>query len=527
MVFFVVGLVLCLFLFGPSLAAGLNSAGEVPAIAPPTATSGPATNPIVLENARPGTDSWQIPAGREATTQIQAYADATSVSPGKKLTFYVSTQQAATPYTIDIYRLGWYAGTGARLMTQVQGQVGQAQGYYNAITRGLVACSSCLSDPLTGLLEARWQPSYALAIPSDWTTGIYLAKFSDSRGWQTYVPFNVLGNFNSLYVAVTPDTTYAAYNDWGGTSLYVSNITTLSQAGEKPKGTKVSFDRPYADEAGSSQVLVFELPVIRWIERQGYDLSYVSDLDLQQDTEQLLRHKAYLSLGHDEYWTKEMRDGVEKARDRGVGLAFLGANTAYWQIRFEPSSKGVANRTVVCYKVESDKKDLQRDPFFGVDNTRVTSQWRDPVVNRPENALAGIMYSDLTHKRLGFPWKAAQPDPMLFKDTGLVANQEYGCGLVGYEWDRVFDNGATPKGLRIIGTSPIKNDTDVNDVSHTSYYIASSGAMVFATGSIYWTTALDTYRLHEDKTCGSKNTAVPALQALMTNVMASLVVSHH
>jgi len=525
MVFFVVGLVLCLFLFGPSLAAGLNNA-QVPDGVLATATRGP-VNPIILENAQLGTAGWQIPPGHDATTQIQAYADATSVSPEKKLTFYVSTQQAGTPYTIDIYRLGWYAGAGGRLMTQVEGQVGQAQGYYDADNHHLVACSSCLSDPRTQLLEARWQPSYTLAVPANWTTGIYLAKFSDSHGWQTYVPFDVLGNFNSLYLAVTPDTTYAAYNDWGGNSLYDSDNGTLGETSVKPRGTKVSFDRPYTQEDGSSQVLVFEADAIHWMERQGYDLSYISDLDMQTDTRQLLHHKAYVSLGHDEYWTKEMRDGVQKARDRGVGLAFLGANTAYWQMRFEPNSKGVPNRTVVCYKVASDKQDLQSDPFYSVDNTRVTSQWRDPVVNRPENALVGIMYSDLTHQRIGYSWKVVQTDPVLFKETSLLVNQEYGCGLVGYEWDRVFNNGATPEGLHVIATSATKNDTGVSDISNTSYYIASSGAMVFATGSIYWTTALDYYRLHEDKICGNKNTTVNELQALMANVMSSLITSHY
>src|SRR5947209_4979026 len=69
-------------------------------------------NAIVSENAHLGTTSWQIPTGAGATTQIQAYASATSVAAGQKLSFYVSTQVEGTRYMIGIYRLGWYGGLG-------------------------------------------------------------------------------------------------------------------------------------------------------------------------------------------------------------------------------------------------------------------------------------------------------------------------------------------------------------------------------------------------------------------------------
>src|SRR5712691_2800064 len=199
-------------------------------------------NPIVLENTHLGTDSWRIPHGKEASTQIQAYASATSVLPGQELTFYVSTQNEGTAYSIDIYRLGWYGGSGGRLMISVLYQTGHAQGYYKSATHLLVNCNSCYVDPKTGLVEANWQPSYTLPVPSDWTTGIYLAKFTDANGKQTYVPFDVLGNFHSLYVAVTPDTTYAAYNDWGGYSLYQAGSSALLNETTKLKrGVKVAF----------------------------------------------------------------------------------------------------------------------------------------------------------------------------------------------------------------------------------------------------------------------------------------------
>ncbi len=525
-VFFVfASAVLVAVLFGPGLVlSGVTSGGKQFLKNKETSTS----NVIALENLHLGTVRWQIPGDKAASTQIQAYAGATSVFPGQKLAFYVSTQKEGTSYSVSIYRMGWYGGEGARLMKLQYGLFAHAQGYYDSIARSLIGCDLCRVNLGTGLVEANWQPSYSLVIPSDWTTGVYLAKFTDVHGMQTYAPFDVRGNSYSQYIVVTSDTTYAAYNDWGGYSLYNAvDSVNLAEKAKLPRAIKVSFDRPYDGARGSGQVLQFEINAIRWMERQGYDLSYISDIDLHVYPAQLLQHRAYLSLGHDEYWTKEMRDGVEFARDHGVSLAFLGANAAYWQMRFEPDNVGTPNRTVVSYKVLTSNHDLSLDPFYGRDNSRVTTLWRDPVLARPENALVGIMYSNLTHQQLGFPWQLdSGAKTSLLDGTGLQPHRLYGCGVVGYEWDHIFANGATPEGLHVLGRSNTKDNENKPDFSNTTFYVASSGALVFATGSIYWTSALDSYRLYTDNLCINQNLVVPDMQKLMANVMDALVKPH-
>jgi len=514
-VFVSVGVLLAL-LFGQSIfqsfTQGTNSLVEF------ARTTASADNPIAAENNNSGTISWQVVRGKMATTQIQAYVGMRSVAHGQTITFYVSTQQAGTHYDIAIYRMGWYQGTGGRLMTTISAQVGQSQGYYDPGTATLLDCGTCYQDPATGLLEARWQPSYTLTIPHEWTTGIYLVKFIDANGFQTYTSFVVTGNPTSTYIVVTPDTTYAAYNNWGGRSLYDYNSTTVRAA-------KVSLLRPSTQQYGSDQVLIFMADAIHWLERKGYDLSYMSDIDLHANAATLLKHKAYISLGHDEYWTKEMRDGVEYARDQGVSLAFLEANASYWQARLEPSATGLPNQTVVSYKVGTTDHNLENDPFYQQDNSRVTAQWRDPVVNRPENAMIGIMFSDLTHGQHGFPWSLAPTakNNQLLLHTSLQPGQSYGCGLVGYEWDKVFHNGATPAGLQILASSPTTNDQGVVDSSNTTVYIAPSHAMVFATGSVYWTAALDSYRFDADPSCEHQPLVVAGMQELLAIVMAQLV----
>jgi hypothetical protein len=485
----------------------------------------PMSNNIVNENAHLGTNSWQIPFDKGASRQIQAYTSATSVSPGQKLTFYVSTQIEGTHYSISIYRLGWYGGLGGRLMSLQSNQIGHAQGFYDPSTNRLVGCNSCAVDKRTGLVEAHWQPSYTFTVPSDWTTGVYLAKFTDANDMQIYAPFDVRGNAHSTYVVVTADTTDEAYNNWGGNSLYGYNSKD-NETNSLGRAVKVSFDRPYVQGFGSSFVLQFEADAIHWFERQGYDLSYISSVDLHEDPSQLLQHRAYLSIGHDEYWTKEMRDGVENARDHGVGLAFLEADAAYWQMRFESDRAGVPNRTIVCYKVETGNHDLARDPLYRKDNTRVTAKWRDPVINRPENALIGIMFSNL-NQRSDFPWQVSfQATSPLLDGSGMQPGQKYGCGLVGYEWDRVFANGITPAGLHVLSVSHPVDANNLPDVSNTTYYIAPSGAMVFATGSIYWTRSLDSYQLYKDKMCAGLNIVIPGMQKLMAHVIDALVINH-
>ena len=520
------GLLLAVMLAGCNLLPTENKNDHPPA----QAIINPIGKVIVDENALPGTTSWQIPSNSKASIQIQAYASATSVSPGEMIAFYVSTQREGTRYTLDIYRLGWYGGKGGRLMTSLRNQIGFAQGYYAADSHRLVNCGSCHIDTQTGLVEANWLPTSTITVPSDWVTGVYLAKFTDDQGLQTSVPFDVHGNPHSAYIAVTSDTTYAAYNDWGGYSLYSFNSLETNNVG---RAVKVSFDRPYAAGYGADHVLDFEVDAIHWLERQGYDLSYISSVDLHEDPAQLLQHRAYISLGHDEYWTKEMRDGVERARDQGIGLAFLGADASYWQMRFEPDSQGIPDRTVVCYKVETMRHDLARDPFYGRDNTRVTTLWRDPLIARPENALIGIMYSEFTSHQRGFPWRLSSPansPPFRQLDitgTGLQPGRSYGCGLVGYEWDRIFANGATPAGLQVLAVSATVDNNNHPDTSDTTYYIAPSGAMVFATGSIYWTSSLDDYRYRTDKMCANQDPVVPGMQKLMEHVMVALLINHH
>jgi hypothetical protein len=195
----------------------------------------------------------------------------------------------------------------------------------------------------------------------------------------------------------------------------------------------------------------------------------------------------------------EMFKNVEKARDNGINLAFFSANTAYWRVRFEPSSSGEPNRVLVVYK-----QDWLLDPVAQNDISQATTLFRSPELNRPENSLLGVMYigdngsvgGDIIYR--GFGHVVTNSSDPYYAYTGLK-NGDILPGLVGYEWDAVVNNGFTPSGVITLSQSPVTPvgvipplppGTNIN-IANTVRYTAPSGAKVFSTGSIQWIWGLD------------------------------------
>ena len=428
-------------------------------------------NPIQQENQLPGTTSWQLTKpdsyanSRYAT--IEGYAWATSISAGNPLTFSVST--TAPTFTADVYRLGWYQGTGARLITSLSNLTGSVY-------------QSAAMDPTTGLVDNNWPAAFSLTPDSSWVSGEYLVKLTASTGPQSYIPFTVTDTRSSDLVFVQADNTSQAYNAWGGKSLYDFNSTNTARA------YKVSFDRPFDRNTGAGDVLIWEYPTIRWLEKNGYDVSYVSDVDVQATPSLLHNHKAILLVGHSEYWSKDMRDTVEADVAAGINLGVFAANTMGWQIRYEPQSFGtqpLPNRVIVCYK------DASLDPLNGVDNSDVTVMFRDPPVNRPEQTILGDSYKD-ENSSTRFPWVVSDASHWLFAGTGLH-NGDSIPNIVGYEYDAVSSNYPIPAGEDSISASPVTGGDGGQGVSNSTLYTAASGARVFDSGSMDWNWGLDSY----------------------------------
>src|SRR5204862_938322 len=113
-----------------------------------------------------------------------------------------------------------------------------------------------------------------------------------------------------------------------------------------------------------------EYPLVSLVEQLGEDVSYTTDVDLDIAPGLALDHRGLVSLGHDEYWSTEMRRAAETARDRGVNLAFFGANAMFRHIRFATSPLG-RDRRIIDYKAAAE------DPLRHVDDAEVTVNWRE------------------------------------------------------------------------------------------------------------------------------------------------------
>jgi hypothetical protein len=472
-------------------------------------------NPITNENALAGSSGWE--RSQADAPNIEGYTSKTSVAPGETLGFRVSTRPVVK-FRIVIYRLGWYNGAGARQMTCLPSCSTSFTG---------AARSTPSPNSATGKIDAGWPQTTSLTIPSNWTTGQYVAEYvltsGSQSGYARYSPFVVRSSAPqaqaSSILVVVPFNTYLAYNNWGGAGAYENN--TNKSIFRLAHATKVSFNRPFHRR----EWRFWDIDLLRFLEREGYDVSYVSDTDVDANPQILQQHQAVIVSGHSEYWTKNMRDGVDAARDAGTNLFFAGANDAYWQIRYEDSSCASNNsvctnvgdrRTMVIYKQEESN---QVDP---ISNPALkTIQWRQ--LGRPECELQGGVqygswfpndgYRDYTTTAAGAadPWNAG---------TGLASGSMV-KGLVGFEYDSFFPNCAVPGSPQILFSYQGPETSAQFDSAAVKYAANASGARVFSSGTEQWSWGLDSYRWDPTLFTGIPPTN-PAVQAFTRNMLTDM-----
>ena len=423
-------------------------------------------NPIQIENQNPGTTAWLITNAANAN-EIEGYASLTSVNAGSQISFFVNTIDPQ--YTLTIYRLGYYGGLGGRQMTQ-------------PVTLTGIAQPIPTPDPTYGMAECNWSSPYVLTVPSNWVSGMYVVKLVGSQsGKQRYIVFVVRNDGRASDLMFQSSvSTYQAYNAWGGKSLYTYNSTDGVAA------VKVSYNRPYDDSQGAGNLLQWELDMLAYLEQEGYDVVYSTDVDTHESPSQLLLHKGYLSVGHDEYWSYEMRQNVTAARDAGVNLGFFSADTCNWQIRFETSPiTGAADRTQVGYK-----NLWQEDPDASNPATYylVTATWgqaRYTYPGHPEDALIGAMYNGA--EPVDGNIIVTDPSSSVFANTGLT-NGSAITGLLGYEASA--EAGNQPADTILLAHSPYTAPNGSTAYGDMTVYQAASGATVFSTGTVQWSWGL-------------------------------------
>jgi hypothetical protein len=500
--------------------------GTLVGIAWAALTAGPALasthpNPIVAENRHAGTDRWNIPwDGYQITDDrqlnIKGYATSTSVLQGHTIGLRITTARHE-PYTIDVYRLGYYHGKDGRLIAHMGPFPGSPQ-------------PACYTVRATGMVTCPWHTSVRLHVPHSWTSGVYFAVLTTPRShYQSEIMFTVRDRRRAGLVYMSSVNTYQAYNNfpydppagvgWDegahpltGRSLYDFNSPVTRRYPDGRPAVKVSFDRPYCSQygnPGNGGLTDFEPFLIAFLEKRGYDVTYVTDVDVDAHPGILRRHRALVVAGHSEYWSRRMYDGAYAARDHGVNLAFITSNEIYWQVRFERDAAGRPRRVMVGYK------DFAPDP---VANPALrTIKWRD--LGRPEQQLSGVMLpTDGFLDWGGLPFVPINTDSWPYRGTGLHSGVPVPGELVGYEIDSFDPSYPAPDAVwrRLLAASPFVNFAGVGGYVHNmSIYKAHSGALVWATGTMDWSWGL----APGGSSDGAHHNVRPSLQRMTENVL--------
>ncbi len=432
---------------------------------------------VSSENRKGGSDDWQLTRvrldqrGGIRASGIEGYCSRQSVAAGETIDIMVSSQPAED-FIIEIFRTGYYGGKGARLLRTLGPFKGKTQ----------PVPDSTMGD--RHLHECRWEPSCSIKIPEDWPSGVYLGRLTtlkDTTGfgyWQNYVVFIVKDDRPADICLQCSDNTWQAYNKWPSRfSVYTH-----------PKGNQgpwamVSFDRPYGmysqiydnpQSLGSGEWLCFEFPLAYWLEQHGYDVTYCSNSDMTDPGyARPDRFKAFISVGHDEYWDIRQYRNVERLRDTGTNLLFLTGNAVCWVSPFSDNEAGVSHRRM-----------FRGGPYGGDHRWAVQREENHgpfPERGPDEGYLMGSR--NVSPVNGGGDWICEKPDHWIFEGTGMKKGDAI-RGMIGWEY-----HGDPPEdlsGLEIVARGTALQ-SGVNPQQWTStIYPGPQGNFVFNASTIWW-----------------------------------------
>jgi len=482
----------------PGRGASSRPAGEAATLA---GQDGIEARWVIDENKRPGTTAWKI---RGSHGRIAGFADYGYAAQGQKVTLYVST--AAARFRAEAFRMGYYQGKGARLVWQSPEVRGKVQGAC-PVTAGtnMVACDS-------------WMPSLHFSVSPAFVPGDYLIKLVGRGSQQSYVPLTIWDPASTAAYVIKNDVfTWQAWNPYGGFDFYQGLGACPARTYPMcSRARVVSFDRPYGAEGGSGNFLTLEYPLVRFAEEHGLDVTYATDLTIDQHPDYLGRHRALLSLGHDQAWSLSERRAAVAARDEGVNIVFFAASPILRHVRMQASPLGPEREEV-------DYRDSREDPLNGrASPLQVTGNtWGAPPTNWPESDFVGEMYAGFLNPGLHAGLRVADASAWAFSGTG-VRNGTVVPGVVAADVDHYYAAMAHPVDVQVLAHSPIppgQGQTDLGAFySDMTYYTdPASGAGVLDTGTSNWIPALLGDRDGCDGSAGGCAAAI--LQRITGNIL--------
>ncbi len=428
--------------------------------------------------------------GRPAFAVIEGYPTDNSLAPGDTLQLHV---RCTTGYRVSIWRM--------RLEPE------------HLLDAGTYPAHNFVVPPQSWATGCDWPVTCRIPVRPEWRPGLYFARI-ESGAAKSWLPFVVRGRVpgrTSRIAVQLSSNTWQAYNRYGGMSLYGAWVPGLTG-----RAYRASFHRPYllTPADGDGPCFLWEAPFIAFLEREGIAYEVLTNYDLHRFPGILDSYRMFCSVGHDEYWSKEMYDELQRFVDNGGNTAFFSGNSIWWQVRYEDQG-----RTMVCYK------DAALDPMNGVDNSRVTVNWQSAPINRPPARLIGTHYNGSWGVMPG-AFQVVNPRHWAYRGVAVDSAQVFGYPMVAFEVDA--RNRFSPP-VDVIATTML---TDVNNnnaqrAADMTYYERTAqygfpngkGGKVFAGSSVNYTQGLDAGYNPTTKTVGHID---PIARQITLNVMDRL-----
>lgn len=458
---------------------------------------------VIAQNLLPGTSAWKIfgtPPGF-----IKGFAGTTYAQLGAHVKLYVSTDAAS--FHVEAFRMGWYGGEGGHLV------------WTSAAVRGTVQPPCPVVSSTNTVICQNWSSSLTFTIGKSWFSGDYLLKLVGSGGQEGYVLLTVWDpTSHATYLVVARSLTEQGWNSYGGYDFYQGTGPCLPGTSSYPpcnRALAVSFDRPYASGDGSSDFLSNEPPLVELLEEHGLDVTYTTDIAIDEHPTTVLAHRVLLSLGHDETWTASELFAVQRAVAHGVNVVFFGAAAIVRHARLESSTMGPDTEEVDYRDSALDPLDGKASSWYVTGNT-----WSSPPTDWSETSLVGELYSGYTDPGAApAPFVVWDPVPWLFRGTGLAKGSKI-LGVVDSDIDHVAPSYPTPSDLQVVGHSPLplsmtytnQGEWGSYTYSDMTYYTSpESKAGIIDTGTTNWICALSL--------CGGSRRTRAELQKITLNIL--------
>jgi hypothetical protein len=363
---------------------------------------------------------------------VEIYATSPSVIAGGSIGFCVSVTQPTTSVTLQIFRSGQFTFSDSQFHTQADslyardyrplislrdGQQPLFQITVQAVTQPIPDQAS--SQGCGWIESARWQ------VPPDQISSVYLVRASQATetSYALFVVRAQTPGAASKILCQLSLNTYQAYNPWGGYCLYGDPIS-------KGDVGVVSFERP----CQLWDYILYDEPIVTWLE-SNFSVEFCTNPDVHADPSLLSPYQLMVSCGHDEYWSKAMRDQVESFADAGGNVLIFSGNTMYRPVSFDAARM-----------------------------TRTAGSWGE--LERPEALTTGVNWSaGLWNQELPkHGYDVAMSDHWIFDGTALAAGGTFGyqSGIIGYEADAgVYDEtgqpvNPSPKNLLTLATADLE-----------------------------------------------------------------------